>query len=53
MPGDVTYMIPRKDLVESSAPFIPAGREIRQAFVCASATLSFFVITYLKTLTMF
>jgi hypothetical protein len=44
----------RKDLVERSAPFLPAGSEIRQVFICQTApSFSFFVITYLTGLTMF
>ena len=27
-------MTPREDLVESSAPFLPEGSEIRQVFIC-------------------
>jgi len=45
---------PRQDLVQRSARFLPAGSEIRQAFICQSApTFFFFVITYLTGLTMF
>ena len=45
---------PRQDLVQRSAPFLPAGHEIRQAFICQSApNLLFFVVTYLTGLTLF
>ncbi|MGV9268241.1 hypothetical protein ACWDRR_26660 [Kitasatospora sp. NPDC003701] len=45
---------PRQDLVRRAAPFLPAGSEIRQAFVCQSApNFWFFVITYLTGLTVF
>ncbi|MCG6494059.1 hypothetical protein [Kitasatospora sp. A2-31] len=45
---------PRQDLVRRSTPFLPAGSEIRQAFICQSApNFLFFVITYLTGLTMF
>jgi hypothetical protein len=44
---------PRKDLVERAAPFLPAGSEIRQVFVCQAApNFGFFLITYLTGLTM-
>ena len=47
-------MRPRRDLVESSAPFLPAGTEIRQVFICQAApSFAFFLITYLTGLTMF
>ena len=47
-------MRPRSDLVERSAPFLPAGSEIRQAFICQTApNFAFFLITYLTGLTMF
>ena len=45
---------PRKDLVTRSAPFLPAGSEIRQVFICQTAPhFYFFLITYLTGLTMF
>jgi hypothetical protein len=45
---------PRKDLVERSAPFLPAGSEIRQVFICQIApNFVFFLITYLTGLTVF
>jgi hypothetical protein len=45
---------PRKDLVERSAPFLLAGSEIRQVFICQHApNFGFFLITYLTGLTMF
>ncbi|WP_051814163.1 hypothetical protein [Kitasatospora sp. MBT63] len=45
---------PRPDLVRRSAPFLPAGSEIRQAFICQSApNFWFFVVTYLTGLTIF
>jgi len=41
-------------LVERSAPFLPAGSEIRQVFICQAApSFIFFAITYLTGLTMF
>jgi hypothetical protein len=44
----------RQDLVQRSAPFLPAGSEVRQAFICQSTpSFFFFVITYLTGLTMF
>ncbi|MFJ3718094.1 hypothetical protein [Streptomyces sp. NPDC090057] len=44
---------PRPDLVRRSAPFLPAGSEVRQAFICQSApSFLFFVVTYLTGLTM-
>jgi hypothetical protein len=43
---------PQPDLVRRSAPFLPAGSEIRQAFICQSAPNFFFVITYLTGLTL-
>ncbi|PXX70827.1 hypothetical protein DFR70_101248 [Nocardia tenerifensis] len=48
------HSAPRRDLVERSAPFLPEGSEIRQAFICQAApNFLFFVITYLTGLTMF
>ncbi|MEC3918805.1 hypothetical protein [Nocardia sp. CDC160] len=45
---------PRPDLVERAAPFLPAGSEIRQAFIGQAApNFAFFLITYLTGLTMF
>jgi hypothetical protein len=39
---------PRADLVERALPFLPAGSEIRQAFVGqAAANFFFFIVTYL------
>jgi hypothetical protein len=47
-------MSPRNDLVERSAPFLPPGSQIRQAFICQTApSFFFFLITYLTGLTMF
>jgi hypothetical protein len=41
-------------LVERSAPFLPAGSEIRQVFIAQAApNFGFFLITYLTGLTMF
>ena len=57
--GNATHVGPRKDLVERSAPFLPAGSEIRQAFLCQTAPhqtaphFSFFVVSYLTGLAMF
>ncbi len=50
---DDARVTPRPDLVEHSAPFLPAGSEIRQVFICQAAP-SFAVInvTYLTGLTM-
>jgi hypothetical protein len=45
------FMTPREDLVESSAPFLPEGSEIRQVFICQAApNFSYFVVTYLTGL---
>lgn len=45
---------PRKDLMQRSAPFLPPGSEIRQAFIGQSApNFFFFHVTYLTGLTMF
>jgi hypothetical protein len=45
---------PRKDLVQRSAPFLPADSEIRQAFIYQTAPhFFFFNITYLTGLTLF
>ncbi|WP_107101219.1 hypothetical protein [Peterkaempfera griseoplana] len=50
-PGDP---VPRQDLVRRSAPFLPAGSEVRQAFIGQSApNVLFFLVTYLTGLTMF
>ncbi|MFF3668304.1 hypothetical protein [Microtetraspora malaysiensis] len=52
--GPDAHVSPRTDLVERSAPFLPAGSEIRQAFICQAApNFTFFLITYLTGLTMF
>jgi hypothetical protein len=48
------HVSPRNDLVERSAPFLPAGSEIRQVFICQAApNFTFFLVTYLTGLTMF
>ncbi|WP_406234471.1 hypothetical protein [Nocardia sp. NBC_01009] len=45
---------PRPDLVDRSAPLLPAGSEIRQVFIGQAApSFLFFLITYLTGLTMF
>jgi len=45
---------PRKDLVRRAEPFLPAGSEVRQAFVYQSApSFLFFIITYATGLTVF
>jgi hypothetical protein len=45
---------PRKNLVQRSAPFLPAGSEIRQAFIYQTApNFLFFIVTYLTGLTVF
>ncbi len=45
---------PRTDLVQRSAPFLPQGSEIRQAFIYQTApSFLFFLITYLTGLTIF
>jgi hypothetical protein len=45
---------PRKNLVQRSAPFLPADSEIRQAFIYQAApSFLFFIITYLTGLTIF
>jgi hypothetical protein len=36
---------PRADLVERALPFLPAGREIRQAFIGQAAPSFFFIIS--------
>lgn len=47
-------MAPRHDLVERSTPFLPAGSEIREAFICQAApSFAYFIITYMTGLTMF
>jgi hypothetical protein len=47
-------MTPRSDLVKQSAPFLPTGSQIRQAFICQGApSFAFFLITYATGLTMF
>jgi hypothetical protein len=44
---------PRDDLVERSAPFLPAGSEIQQVFIAQTApSFAVFFITYLTGLTM-
>lgn len=45
---------PRVDLVERARAFLPAGSEIRHAFIAQTApNFVYFVITYLTGLTMF
>lgn len=45
---------PRADLVRRAAPLLPAGSEVRQAFIYQSAPhFGFFLVTYLTGLTMF
>jgi len=45
---------PLSDLVKRSAPFLPTGSQIRQAFICQAApSFAFFLITYATGLTMF
>jgi len=45
---------PRADLVRRSAPFLPEGSEIRQAFIYQTApNFFFFTITYVTGLTIF
>ncbi len=47
-------MNPRHDLVVNSAPFLPAGSKIRQAFIGQAApNFGFFIVTYMTGLTMF
>jgi hypothetical protein len=42
------------ELAERSAPFLPPGSQIRQAFVCQTAPSPwFFLVTYLTMLTVF
>lgn len=54
MRESTTHVTPRKDLTERSAPFLPAGSEIRQVFICQTApNFLFFLITYVTGLTMF
>lgn len=39
---------PRADLVQRAQPFLPAGSEIRQAFIAQAApNFSYFILTYL------
>ncbi len=41
-------------MVARSTPLLPAGSDIRQAFICQSApSFAYFLITYLTGLTMF
>jgi hypothetical protein len=43
---------PRADLVERAMPFLPAGSEIRQAFIGQAApSFFYFIVTYLTGLT--
>jgi hypothetical protein len=45
---------PRADLVERSAPFLPPGSVVRQAFVAQSApSFAAFVVTYVTGLAIF
>jgi hypothetical protein len=45
---------PRKNLVQRSAPFLPPGSEIRQAFIYQTAPhFLFFIIVYLTGLSIF
>jgi len=45
---------PREDLVRRSAPFLPEGSEIRQAFIYQTApNFFFFIITYVTGVTLF
>jgi hypothetical protein len=43
---------PRADLVQRSLPFLPAGRDIRHAFIAQTApNFAYFYLTYLTGLT--
>jgi hypothetical protein len=43
-----------KDLAERSAPLLPPGSQVRQAFICQTApNFAFFVINWATGLTMF
>ena len=44
---------PRDDLVERSAPFLPAGSEIQQVFIAQTApSFAYFLVTYLTGLSL-
>jgi hypothetical protein len=54
MHEEATRVAPRSDLVERSAPLLPPGSQVRQAFICQTApNFGFFLITYATGLTMF
>jgi hypothetical protein len=54
MAGKAIDVSARPDLAQRSAPFLPPGSEIRQAFICQTApNFAFLLITYLTGLTMF
>lgn len=54
---DSAYQAPqpmRADLARRSAPFLPAGSEIRQVFICQSApNFGVFVVNYLTGLALY
>ncbi|MET7673023.1 hypothetical protein [Micromonospora luteifusca] len=53
-PATWSGLKPREDLVRRAEPFLPAGSEVRYAFIYQSApSFLFFIITYLTGLTVF
>lgn len=47
-------MVSAKDLAERSAPLLPPGSQVRQAFICQTApNFAFFLINWATGLTMF
>jgi hypothetical protein len=49
-----TQVASAKDLAERSAPFLPPGSQVRQAFICQTApNFTFFLINWATGLTMF
>lgn len=50
----MTQVASPKDLAERSAPFLPSGSQVRQAFICQTApNFAFFLINWATGLTMF
>lgn len=50
-PQSVAPVTPRADLVERALPFLPAGSEIRRAFIGQAApNFFYFIVTYLTGL---
>jgi hypothetical protein len=53
-PRRASYVALRVDLVERCTPFLPAGRQVRQVFICQAApNRLYFLITYLTGLAIF